>query len=68
MDSLARLEVYFRVKPGDGHGLRRDAFDVDLNATNFFVVKSVVPKSSQVEIPAELSIYARQQIEIEGGS
>src|SRR5450759_1887427 len=65
VDGFALAET--QALAADAHELRGQAFEVHLDPALVFVVKSLVAKAPQLEIPAELAVDAREQIEVERG-
>lgn len=65
MDRLAVPEI--EAMPIDSYPLVLAADQVHLNTPNFLVIKGMMGKRRRIEIGTQLTIDARQEIEIEGG-
>lgn len=67
MNALTSGKLDCHIQLANGNGLGACAFDVDFNATDFFIVKGVMLEGAQIKVAIQFAIHSSEQIQIESG-
>src|SRR5437660_9871892 len=64
---LILLKSHFKIDRANADLLRLELNNMNFDSPHFLIISSAVSKLLHVEVPIELAIYSRQQVEIERG-